>query len=722
MKLVIAEKPVLARDIARAICGCAVSERETLPISGNGYTVVACAGHLLQLVEPDEINEAWSNRRDESLLPIAVKDWPKAPSENKQALVDTIIDLLGECESVIHAGDPDDEGQLIVDELLDYAHYQGKVERVYVNDNIESNIRRAFDNLVPNESCYATGRAAYARQIADMCFGVNESRLASIRLKANVSVGRVQTPTLGLVVKRDEEIANHIERVYFDLLINGSTEKKQALAFKLKPSKELLDGEKHIFDKALIETISRAIRDTYPDVIPFTTDFSSKQENAPLPYNLTELQADMSRRFGFGLEKTQAITQVLRDKYKAITYNRTDSQYLKNEHFAEAQEVVSQALINIDKADLPCDFTIKSRAFNDANVDAHHAIIPQNVALDINDLSKDEQAVYRAIVERYAMQFFPAAIYEISTSVFNVEGYGTAEYKTSRLLTPGWKAYFKTGNKTEENHTEENAWLEAGEHTLEHYDFKITEGTTVPPKPYTEGTLVKDMASIAKYVADPEIKAILKKKDNGKRGENGGIGTTATRAEIVEKLKKRGLIEEKSGKLRSTEKGQLFYHALPDDIKSADTTARWWLIQQDIAEGKADENAIQQSVVEIFISHRETAYVGKTLRAPAQVVGTCPICGKNVIAKKSSFQCESNHFVKNEDGSYTQDAGCGFRLVKWCGKKFTQKQAESLLSGKKITLRGCKSKKGNSFDCKLSLSPTAELEPEFLLSKKRNKR
>ena len=212
-KLVIAEKPMLARDIARAITGKEVSESARLPISGNGYTVCACAGHLLELVEPDAIDPKWGMPWSLDVLPIEVHDWPKEPAvdkktgESKKPLIDQIAGLLKTCDSVIAAGDPDDEGQLIVDELLDYLGYAGRVERVYVNDNIEKNIVKAFDKLVPNDSCRGAGNAAYARQMADMCFGVNETRLATKRLDGLFTVGRVQTPTLGLVVKRDEAIA-----------------------------------------------------------------------------------------------------------------------------------------------------------------------------------------------------------------------------------------------------------------------------------------------------------------------------------------------------------------------------------------------------------------------------------------------------------------------------------------------------------------------------------
>ena len=311
-KLVIAEKPMLARDIARAITGKEVSESARLPISGNGYTVCACAGHLLELVKPDTIDPKWGNPWSLDVLPIEVHDWPKEPAvdketgESKKPLIDQIAGLLKTCDSVIAAGDPDDEGQLIVDELLDYLGYTGKVERVYVNDNIEKNIVRAFDKLVPNDSCRGAGNAAYARQMADMCFGVNESRLATKRLDGLFTVGRVQTPTLGLVVKRDEAIAHHVTRKFYELFASGDSDAGE-LTFKYLPGKELLAGEKHLFERHTLEALKEKLdgRDLH-----FETTVSKKQENPPLPYNLTVLLSDMSERFGFTAAETQQITQL----------------------------------------------------------------------------------------------------------------------------------------------------------------------------------------------------------------------------------------------------------------------------------------------------------------------------------------------------------------------------------------------------------------------------
>lgn len=709
-KLVIAEKPMLARDIARAITGKNVSETVHLPITGNGYTVCACAGHLLELVEPDSIDPKWGKPWSLDVLPVEVHNWPKEPTEDKKSLVEEIAGLLETCDSVIAAGDPDDEGQLIVDELLDYLGYTGKVERVYVNDNIEKNIVKAFDNLVPNDSCRGAGNAAYARQMADMCFGVNETRLATKRLGGLFTVGRVQTPTLGLVVMRDNAIEHHVTRKFYELSARGTSD-AGALTFKFKPGKELLAGEKHLFDTDALEALKDKLdgRD-----LPFETTVSKKQENPPLPYNLTVLLSDMSRRFGFTAAKTQQITQDLRDKYKAITYNRSDSQYLKEEHREQAPAVLSQAMENLGVS-WPLDYSLHSKAFNDGNVTAHHGIIPQEAKAPVSKMTTDEAKVYTAICERYAMQFLPPAVYDVSESTADVDG-GSLVLTAKRLVDAGFKAVF--GNVSDESDgadsDSENPLVPEGSHTLDGISCAIDEKETTPPKPYTEGTLIADMASIAKYVKDPEIREILKRKDDGKKGEHGGIGTTATRSSIIEGLKKRGYLEERKGKVRATDKAKAFYALLPPEIRGADVTARWWLIQQDIADGKADVNALQDSVIEVFNHHRETAYVGASIAGAGKtVVGKCPRCGKDVVKTGSIYACSSIKNEKQEDGTWKEVSGCGFKLFGFCTKKFTEKQAASLLDGKAVSLRGCKSKAGKTFDCKVVLQKDGSVEPIF---------
>lgn len=242
---------------------------------------------------------------------------------------------------------------------------------------------------------------------------------------------------------------------------------------------------------------------------------------------------------------------------------------------------------------------------------------------------------------------------------FDFEKYGRSD-DLSGYVNLGDGGYFPHMSKSgkADGDVSKTPWLPEGTHLIAAIACEITEGETTPPVPYTEGTLIADMASIAKYVTDPEVAEILKRKDDGKKGEHGGIGTTATRASIIEKLKDRGYIEDVKGKIRSTEKGRAFYRVLPPEISGADVTARWWLIQQDIAEGRADVNALQESVVEVFNAHKETAYVGASIAVGGTAVGKCPICGADVVQKKGKesgkpyYTCSTNRSEQQEDGTY----------------------------------------------------------------------
>ena len=358
---------------------------------------------------------------------------------------------------------------------------------------------------------------------------------------------------------------------------------------------------------------------------------------------------------------------------------------------------------------------LHSKAFNDGNVTAHHGIIPQEADAPVSAMEPDEAKVYTAICERYAMQFLPPAVYDVSESTVSVDG-GTLKLTAKRLSDAGFTAVFPnvSNSRVREDSDTGNPWVPAGSHTLAGISCSITEGETTPPAPYTEGTLITDMASIAKYVKDPEIREILKRKDDGKKGEHGGIGTTATRSSIIEGLKTRGYLEERKGKVRATDKAKAFYALLPPEIRGADVTARWWLIQQDIADGKADVNALQDSVIEVFNHHRETAYVGASIAGTGKaVVGKCPKCGKDVVKTGTIYACSSIKNEKQEDGTWKEVAGCGFKLFGFCTKKFTEKQAASLLDGKVVSLRGCKSKAGKTFDCEVVLQKDGSVEPIF---------
>lgn len=680
MKLIIAEKPELARNIARAVCG-ASGDKVRLPFRSADYTVVACAGHLLQLEPPDEIDYTrWGKPWREEVLPILPEPWPKRVTRGKENLVDTIQECLDHCDSVIHAGDPDDEGQLIVDEVLDFLGYSGPVERVLVNDNIDKNIRRAFENLDDNERHRGAGRAANARGIADFAFGVSESRLATLRAGHGtmLSIGRVQTPTLGLVVRRDEDIANHVAKTYYLVKAGVRIDGEGPFTFNLKAEKDLLDEDGRLSDKEAAERVKDSLTGIRETCL---TKIARKRTPCPLPYNLTDLTADMSKRYKMSAKRVMEATQRLRDDFRAITYNRSDCQYLPVAALDDAEATLRQALGNIG-ANWELDYSLRPRCFDDSKIDAHTGIIPQEIAIDLKKLSVDEKRVYAAIVERYALQFAGDEVADISESCIEVDS-GTLVHKAKNVVEAGWRRF---GDDGAAQKGFDGGWIDGGAHDAEVVASSVEEKKTKPSAPYTEGTLVKDMANATKYLADPQLKDVLRRKDEGKPGEHGSIGTTATRAAIIETLKTRGFIEERGGRLLSTKLGRELYHACPPEIAGVDTTAKWWLIQEKVAAGEVDEYAVARDVCRVYEEHKDTAWAGVNLSSASYtVIGTCPLCGMDVIdkgPKKKSYVCSSNQWTRDEDGEPKLVSGCGFIMSKRCfGKKLSLAQVRTILSG-----------------------------------------
>lgn len=701
MKLIIAEKPELGRAIAQAL-NLNSPERNGV-ISDGDYTVIWAYGHLMNLKQPEQYNEKYStwNLND---LPIFFDHWQLVPSEGKQSRLQQIKSLVAQADEIIHAGDPDDEGQFLIDEILDYSHNTKPVYRVLINDNTPAEIQKSFRQLQPNNKFTAIGKAAYARAVSDLIVGVNYSRLFGLSLKVKgLSVGRVQTPTLGLVVNRDYQIEHHVQQNYYELAAHLQAEQEN-LELAFKPSAELIGDEKYITDRSVLEKVQASL----PASSSSTITKRKALAKPPLPFNLVKLQAYMNQKYNISVSRTLEITQTLRDTYKAITYNRSDCQYLKEEHFAEAPRVVGKVLGRL-QLDMPVDYSIKSDCFNDENVTAHHAIIPTDSDFDINSLQGDVRQVYMEIAKRYVIQFLPPVELLITRIIDPVSG-GTLEAESTEVIQQGFSQYYPVKEWRQSNLSH----LTAGTYSCNLLDSQIVEKKTTPPKRYTQATLITDMTSISKYVDDPKIKRILKDKDKGKKGENGSIGTPATRDKIIETLIKRGYLLDDGKHLVSSQLGRNFYNLLPDDIKKADLTALWWSIQEDIKSGQATAEDMALSVLQAFKVHLQTDYSSAHVsRQPAEreEIGNCPLCGKPVFENKSAFGCSG----------YKE--GCKFALWKESkyfsafGKAITKANAKGLLSAKhRCLVTGIKKKNGTgTYDAYFIMSmkngyPSFELE------------
>ena len=707
MKLILAEKPELGRAIAQAL-KLPGPERNGV-ISGLGCTVVWAYGHLLQLVDPAKADARYAQWRL-SDLPIFFEPWTQEPIPGKEERLQQIGRLIGQADSIIHAGDPDDEGQYLIDEILTYFHNTKPVQRVLINDNTPSEIQKAFQHLQPNERFVPIGKAAAARAISDYTFGVNYSRFFGLTLHIKgLSVGRVQTPTLGLVVNRDRQIENHVQRTYYELTgtaqLNGVP-----VEFLLKPDKAVLDEDGHVTDRSFLETFPDAISD------PATARVVSqrKQEAPPLPFNLVKLQAHMNEKYGIPVSRTLALTQELRDKYKAITYNRSDCQYLNEEQYREASALLPGVMQRLGIS-LPLEYSLHAKCFCDANVTAHHAIIPTAAQFDLSALSDDLQNVYREIAVRYLIQFLPPRTIEETKAVIEIPGKGSFAANSMRILDAGFAAHYPAKALKE---TPLSGML-AGSYRTRLENFQILEKHTSPPKRYTQATLITDMTHVAKYVQDPKAKEALQAKDKDKKGENGSIGTPATRDTILTTLVKRGYVRDDGKHLISTSYGRQLYDLLPDDIKKPDLTALWWTIQEDIKAGRAEIPALTHAVLESICNHLKEDYSQAHVeRQPdREEIGKCPVCGQPVYESEKAFGCSGYR------------DGCKFALWKdnayfrHFGKKLTKAAAKALLGPHhRVLEKGLSSKSGKPYDAYFVLSVQdgkAHFSMEFPKTKKK---
>lgn len=589
MKLIIAEKPELARAIAEAIPG--TKNKKDGYIEVEEYCVTWAAGHLLKLYDPQDYDEKYK-KWDLSDLPINFENWKKKIIDGKGKLVNNIKKLIKDADEVINAGDPDDEGQLLIDEIIQYLNYKGKVSRILINDNNTESIKKAFTKIESNEKYKSLGVAAEARSIADLLVGVNLTRFFTLYNNTGnvLSIGRVQTPTLAMVVNRDNEIKNHIKEKYYELFLNTNIDNND-ISLKYKQDK---DTEK-ILDKSILENIISKL-----DNKSGKLEVSKKviEESTPLPFNLANLQIEANKKYGYSAQKTQDITQSLREKHKAITYNRSDCEYLSEEHFKEAPKLLPIVIKNLE-VNIKVNYSEenKSRAFNNKNITAHHGIIP-TLNGDISSFNKEEKNIYELIAKRYVIQFMTKKKVEKTEGILNVED-NIFKATSSKTLDKGYSVIYSE-DKEESDEITGLSNIKEGIYNIEtkKEDYKIEERESQPKKAYTEATLLKDMTSISKYVKDPKIKEILLKKDKDKKGESGSIGTPATRASIIEGLFKKGYLEYQGKNIKSTALAIEYLKTLPEELKAADMTALWYVIQEDIKDGKVGKEALIKYVLD----------------------------------------------------------------------------------------------------------------------------
>jgi len=592
MRLFIAEKPSLARAIADALPGTGKKEAGCIRFA-SGDVVSWCIGHLLEQADPDAYDPAfkkWSHDH----LPIIPKQWQWVPRKQVGAQLSALRKLVKEADQLVHAGDPDREGQLLVDEVIAYLKVptakKAATQRLLIADLNQAAVQRSLRQLKPNADFQPLSTSALARSRADWLYGINLTRAMTLQGKVVgyqgvLSIGRVQTPVLGLVVGRDDSIEAFVSKPYYEVVALLETDQGKRFNAKWVPSEACepwQDDQGRNLSQPLAQNVVQRV--SFKPASVTRLEQKTINQPAPLPNSLSSLQMDANRAFGMSAQQVLDTAQSLYETHKAITYPRSDSRHLPAEHFAEAAAVtkaIETSLSNLNHSGFSdtggrLNLKQKSKAWNDAKVSAHHAIIPTQRSL--SRLNADELKVYSLVCRNYLAQFMPVWK-KLDTKVDVTIENGLFRASQTDTHDLGWKALFPSArNKEDEPATPPLPALKEGQ-ALQSLQAECLEKHTTPPKPFTEATLLAAMTGISRFVSDASLKSILKETD--------GLGTEATRAGIIELLFKRGFLQRQGKNIHATQAGKTLIHALPDRITQPDLTARWESVLGDIASKKA---------------------------------------------------------------------------------------------------------------------------------------
>ena len=590
MRLFIAEKPSVAKAIVAEL-GC-VTRGDGFITCKDGSVVTWCFGHLLEQAEPDAYlpDDVPRTKKGSKVwrfedLPIYPKNWKLLPKNDKgvKKQLATIGKLLKKASLVVHAGDPDREGQLLVDEVLEHFRYTGRVQRFWVSAQDSASIRKGLTNLRDNETFDGMRLAALGRSRADWLLGMNLSRAYTLARQAQgkkelIAVGRVQTSTLALVAKRDVAIRDFKPVPYFVIKARLGGGKPFTAVWEPEESQAGIDEQKRLVDRCIAAALQQRLKAVGQATV-VRCSRTPKKIAQPKAFSLADIQLGASNQFGFSAEKTLNLCQSLYETHKATSYPRTDCSFLPESQYADAKNVlaaIAKTMPPLAGLVAKCDCSIQSPTWNDKKITAHHGIIPTQQAADGSKFSDDERKIYRLIAERYLSNFLPAHEYlacsielRIATERFSAKG---------RLVTkPGWKVV--TSAADEDKADDEGQALPELKSGLQLpvSGIDCEEERTKPPAAFTEGTLIRAMENIHQAVNDPQSNKFLKEGD--------GIGTPATRAAIIAELKRKKYLEVKGKKIVATELGLHLLQVVPDVMKNPVLTALFERILREVEAG-----------------------------------------------------------------------------------------------------------------------------------------
>ena len=672
MQLVIAEKPSVAKSIADVL---GALDRQDGYFEGGGYIVSWCVGHLIELAEPESYGDQWKKWTYES-LPVNPEHWQYEIKEDTKEQYDVLYGLLHDSRvnEVVCATDAGREGELIFRLVYNMASCNKPMKRLWISSMEESAIREGFENLKPGSDYDHLYHSALCRQEADWLVGINGTRLFTVLYGGKVlKVGRVQTPTLAMLVEREAKIMNFKKEQYFmaHILCGGVdaiTERIDSKTEAENVAGACLNGQ------ALVTSVEKEEKTVAP----------------PKLYDLTTLQRDANRLFGFTAKQTLEYTQSLYEK-KLCTYPRTDSQYLSDDMEQTAGNVIEAIFGSILFEENRMFNPDIKRVLNSKKVTDHHAIIPtmEIAKADLAALPETERKILSLVANRLLCATGEKHLYETVKAELSCGGYTFAASGKS-VLKNGWKDFedaFKRSFKTMEDKEQEDKKLpELSEgQTFEGVQTKISEHYTTPPKHFTEDSLLSAMERAGNEDMSDDV-------------ERKGLGTPATRADIIEKLVKDGFVKREKKQMIPTDDGMKLITVLPDVVKSPKLTADWENALTLVAKGEMEREDfmadIEAMVSDLIHTYHEVSDEQKKMFAQEQkVLGKCPNCGGEVVKGKYGAFCKNK---------------CGMNVSRIMGVPLSDEQVESLLDGKKTLLKGLTSKAGKKYDAYIIPSGTEE--------------
>lgn len=684
MKLVIAEKPSVARSIAAVLDA---DEKKSGYIQGGSYLISWCVGHLVSLAPPEQYDSRYGESpwKFEN-LPIAPANWQFSLEKATRAQFDILKELMfrSDVSEIICATDAGREGECIFRYVYNYAHCSKPVKRLWTSSLEESAIRQGFAELKDDREYDRLFAAGFARAKADWLVGMNATRLFSIRHRTFLSVGRVQTPTLAMIVDRNHKVTNFIKEKFYTVDLDCG---------------DFIASSERIDDHQTANSLS--VLCNGKEAVVSDIKREKKASNPPKLYDLTTLQREANRLCGYTAQQTLDYTQSLYEQ-KLVTYPRTDSQYITEDMEQTALSMVKTVCACFNQfAGYVNEPNIK-RCINNSKVSDHHAIIPteQICNAHITALPSGERIILLLIAARLLLATSEPHLYESIKVTVECESHNF--FASGKSVTQiGYKALekvvknsFRSTKGVSED--EESSFKLPTVSRYNSVPAKISEHYTAPPKQFTEDTLLSAMetAGNSDYVDGSDV-------------EKKGLGTPATRAGIIETLVKRGYISRNGKKLIPTDRGISLIKAVPDEVKSPKMTAEWETALQSIERGTESANSFM-SGIENYTRQLVSAYSSTAessdFAVSRQFIGVCPKCGRKVVGYPKSYSCSSGK------------DGCGFVIWKTiAGKAISQAQAEKLLiSGKTDLIKGFGSKSGKKFNARLKLNPdTYVVEFEF---------